>query len=134
MIAAPAPTPLWTAEEAAAATDGTAVGTWSAGNVVIDSRAVATGDLFVALRGPNHDGHDYVAKALKSGELQMACEDPDHPDNWPRNMFVWRSNLLGSSGKGHEQGQQVGKEIRPFDDVVEARRAMAEVTGRRSRT
>jgi nitrate reductase alpha subunit len=28
--------------------------------------------------------------------------DPDHPDNWPRNMFVWRSNLLGSSGKGHE--------------------------------
>ena len=23
---------------------------------------------------------DYVAKALKSGELQMACEDPDHPD------------------------------------------------------
>ena len=45
---------------------------------------------------------DYVAKAFKSGELQMACEDPDHPDNWPRNMFVWRSNLLGSSGKGHE--------------------------------
>jgi nitrate reductase alpha subunit len=28
--------------------------------------------------------------------------DPDHPDNWPRNLFVWRSNLLGSSGKGHE--------------------------------
>jgi nitrate reductase alpha subunit len=32
----------------------------------------------------------------------MSCMDPDHPDNWPRNMFVWRSNLLGSSGKGHE--------------------------------
>jgi nitrate reductase alpha subunit len=32
----------------------------------------------------------------------MSCEDPDHPDNWPRNMFVWRSNILGSSGKGHE--------------------------------
>jgi nitrate reductase alpha subunit len=28
--------------------------------------------------------------------------DPDDPANWPRNMFVWRSNLLGSSGKGHE--------------------------------
>ena len=23
-------------------------------------------------------------------------------ENWPRNLFVWRSNLLGSSGKGHE--------------------------------
>ncbi|MDF1587044.1 nitrate reductase subunit alpha [Marinimicrococcus flavescens] len=45
---------------------------------------------------------DYVAKALKSGELQMSCEDPDDPANWPRNLFVWRSNLLGSSGKGHE--------------------------------
>jgi nitrate reductase alpha subunit len=45
---------------------------------------------------------DYVAKSLKSGELKMACEDPDNPKNWPRNMFVWRSNLLGSSGKGHE--------------------------------
>ena len=32
----------------------------------------------------------------------MSCEDPDDPANWPRNLFVWRSNLLGSSGKGHE--------------------------------
>lgn len=45
---------------------------------------------------------DYVAQNLKSGELEMACEDPDAPENWPRNLFVWRSNLLGSSGKGHE--------------------------------
>ena len=36
------------------------------------------------------------------GRSEMTCEDPDHPDNWPRNMFVWRSNMLGSSGKGHE--------------------------------
>ena len=45
---------------------------------------------------------DYVARALKSGELKLSCEDPDNPKNWPRNLFVWRSNLLGSSGKGHE--------------------------------
>lgn len=45
---------------------------------------------------------DYVAAALKSGELRLSCEDPDNPKNWPRNLFVWRSNLLGSSGKGHE--------------------------------
>jgi len=44
----------------------------------------------------------YVAEQLKSGDLQMSCEDPDAPENWPRNLFVWRSNLLGSSGKGHE--------------------------------
>ncbi len=44
----------------------------------------------------------YVAKALKAGDLNFAWEDPDAPQNFPRNMFVWRSNLLGSSGKGHE--------------------------------
>jgi nitrate reductase alpha subunit len=32
----------------------------------------------------------------------MSCDDPDNPKNFPRNLFVWRSNLLGSSGKGHE--------------------------------
>ncbi len=45
---------------------------------------------------------DFVAEGLKSGKLKMSCEDPDNPTNWPRNLFVWRSNLLGSSGKGHE--------------------------------
>ena len=48
------------------------------------------------------DPKDYVVKSLKDGSLAMSCEDPDHPANWPRNMFVWRSNILGSSGKGHE--------------------------------
>ncbi len=48
------------------------------------------------------DPKDYVVDGLKSGDLRMSCEDPDNPANWPRNLFVWRSNLLGSSGKGHE--------------------------------
>jgi nitrate reductase alpha subunit len=43
-----------------------------------------------------------VAHDLKSGRLRMSCDDPDNPKNFPRNLFVWRSNLLGSSGKGHE--------------------------------
>jgi len=48
------------------------------------------------------EAKDFVAAKLKSGELAMSCDDPDDPANWPRNLFVWRSNLLGSSGKGHE--------------------------------
>ncbi len=48
------------------------------------------------------EAKDYVAKALKDGDLKLSCEDPDNPKNWPRNLFIWRSNLLGSSGKGHE--------------------------------
>jgi nitrate reductase alpha subunit len=45
---------------------------------------------------------DYVVDQLKSGDLKFACEDPDNKQNFPHNMFIWRSNLLGSSGKGHE--------------------------------
>jgi nitrate reductase alpha subunit len=48
------------------------------------------------------DPVEYAVEKLTSGELHMSCEDPDDPANWPRNLFVWRSNLLGSSGKGHE--------------------------------
>ena len=48
------------------------------------------------------DPKAYAVQGLQSGALKMSCTDPDHPDNWPRNMFVWRSNILGSSGKGHE--------------------------------
>ena len=55
-----------------------------------------------AARAAGKEPRDYIAEQLKSGKLQMSCEDPDAPENWPRNLFVWRSNLLGSSGKGHE--------------------------------
>lgn len=59
-------------------------------------------DVARAAKAADMDVADYVAEKLKSGELEMSCEDPDAPENWPRNLFVWRSNLLGSSGKGHE--------------------------------
>ncbi len=45
---------------------------------------------------------DYVVDRLKAGDLEFAAQDPDRADNFPRNLFVWRSNILGSSGKGHE--------------------------------
>ena len=59
--------PLWTAQDVAAATSGTPIGAWAASGVSIDSRSVEPGDLFIALAGPNFDGHDYVADALRRG-------------------------------------------------------------------
>ncbi len=60
--------PLWTSAEAQSATQGRLTGpAWSAHGVSIDSRTVAPGDLFIALAGPSHDGHDYVARALAAG-------------------------------------------------------------------
>ncbi|KZL28923.1 nitrate reductase subunit alpha [Pseudovibrio sp. Ad37] len=55
-----------------------------------------------AIEESGKEAKDYIAEELKSGGLKLSCEDPDNEANWPRNLFVWRSNLLGSSGKGHE--------------------------------
>ena len=37
--------------------------------VSIDSRTVRAGELFIAIHGPRHDGHDHVAGALERGAL-----------------------------------------------------------------
>ncbi|HZH28114.1 MAG TPA: UDP-N-acetylmuramoylalanyl-D-glutamyl-2,6-diaminopimelate--D-alanyl-D-alanine ligase [Azospirillaceae bacterium] len=67
MNAIPSHRILWTAQDAAAATNGRASGSWAATGVSIDSRSVEPGDLFIALKGPNFDGHDFVAGALAAG-------------------------------------------------------------------
>ncbi|MGH6960555.1 MAG: Mur ligase domain-containing protein, partial [Dongiaceae bacterium] len=59
--------PSWTSAEAAAATGGSSTRDWRAGGVSIDSRTMRRGDLFVALAGPNFDGHDFIGAALAAG-------------------------------------------------------------------
>ncbi len=58
---------LWTSKEAVEATGGTSTTDWSATGVSIDTRTIKTGDLFVALHGPNFDGNDFAADALSNG-------------------------------------------------------------------
>ena len=57
---------LWTAKEAESATGGHAIGDWTCDGVSIDTRTLAPGDLFVALKDVR-DGHDFVAMALEKG-------------------------------------------------------------------
>ncbi len=37
--------------------------------VSIDSRTIRAGELFIAIHGPSHDGHDHVASALERGAI-----------------------------------------------------------------
>jgi UDP-N-acetylmuramoyl-tripeptide--D-alanyl-D-alanine ligase len=67
---------LWTATELAVATGGRARGNWSVAGVAIDSRTVQPGELFIALRGPHHDGHDFVAAALAKGAAALVDRLP----------------------------------------------------------
>jgi nitrate reductase alpha subunit len=68
------------------------------------------------------DPSAHVVDGLKSGHLQFACEDPDAPENFPRCLTVWRSNLLGSSAKGNEYFL---KHLLGTDSSVSAREADA---------
>ncbi len=45
-------------------------------SVSIDSRTITSGALFVALKGPNFDGHDYIARAREKGAAAALVSEP----------------------------------------------------------
>src|SRR5260370_26764035 len=70
----------WTVEEVAHALGVTPAGGLDAlarlAGVSIDSRTAAGGELFVAIHGPRHDGHNFVVGALDAGALTaIAAQD-----------------------------------------------------------
>ncbi|MDH5749984.1 MAG: UDP-N-acetylmuramoylalanyl-D-glutamyl-2,6-diaminopimelate--D-alanyl-D-alanine ligase [Rhodospirillales bacterium] len=65
---------LWTAKDAVAATGGRTGAAWNASGVSIDTRTLRPGDLFIAIKGPNFDGHAFASKALASGAAAVVVE------------------------------------------------------------
>src|SRR5258707_12854462 len=47
--------------------------------VSIDSRTIRAGELFVAIHGPRHDGHDHVASALERGAMAAVVAEAQLP-------------------------------------------------------
>jgi UDP-N-acetylmuramoyl-tripeptide--D-alanyl-D-alanine ligase len=58
---------LWTSDEIAGATGGTASAPFDVTGVTFDSRELGAGDLFVAMPGTVHDGHAFVDAAFAAG-------------------------------------------------------------------
>lgn len=46
--------------------------------------------------------NNYLVKQLKEEKINFSISDPDAPENFPRNLIIWRANLITSSSKGHE--------------------------------
>ncbi len=101
---------LWTAEEAAAATGGTAYGNWAVDGVSIDTRTIAPGDLFVALKAAR-DGHEFVAQALEKGAgAALVSRDPsEFPEGAP--LLVVPDVLKGLEDLGRAARARTKAEI-----------------------
>jgi MurE/MurF fusion protein len=101
-----APLPLWSAAEAAQATGGKSTRDWRAVGLSIDSRSVKPNELFVALKGPNFDGHDYVGAALKAGAVAALVQRvPDGlPDDAP--LLVVDDTMAGLEALGQAARQR----------------------------
>lgn len=103
---------LWTVHDICAATGGRCAGTWTATGVSIDSRTVAEGDLFIAIAGPTHDGHDWVADALAKGAAGAVVHRVPEGCEADRLVVVTDTfealNALGRAGRDRFGGKVVG--------------------------
>jgi len=81
--------PLWTAEEAQAATGGRLLhgSNWAATGVSIDTRSLEPGDLFVALKDVR-DGHDFRPQAFVSGAAAALISDARKIDDLGAGLAV----------------------------------------------
>ncbi len=100
--------PLWTLGEIVAATNGACLGARETpvAGFSIDTRSLGKGEGFVAIRGPNRDGHAFVAAALDQG---AACAIVD-----------------GTFPPGDEERLvRVGETLQALNDLGRASRARA---------
>jgi UDP-N-acetylmuramoyl-tripeptide--D-alanyl-D-alanine ligase len=88
--------PLWTSDEIAAATGGTASASFAVTGVTFDSREVGPGDLFVAMPGTVHDGHRFLDQAFAAG---AAGAITSHPIDQPHVLVPDTARALEDLGR-----------------------------------
>jgi UDP-N-acetylmuramoyl-tripeptide--D-alanyl-D-alanine ligase len=97
--------------------------------VSIDSRTVRAGELFIAIHGPRHDGHDFVAAALAAGAAAALVEErrvAQLPEETLGKILVVDGTM--------DALQTLARAVRRAWAVVSAGRKIAAVTGSTGKT
>lgn len=97
--------------------------------VSIDSRTVRAGELFIAIHGPRHDGHNFVAAALAAGAAAAVVEKkrvPELSEDTRGKTLVVRGTV--------DALQTLARAVRRAWAVVSAGRKIAAVTGSTGKT
>lgn len=63
-------------------------------NVRIDSREVIPGDIFLAIRGNNYDGHDFIEEAVTRGAIAVFSQDKSYTSKVPNIVVENTLNAL----------------------------------------
>jgi UDP-N-acetylmuramoyl-L-alanyl-D-glutamate--2,6-diaminopimelate ligase len=93
-------------------------------DICFDSRKVTTGSLFVAIKGNQSDGHDYIENAIKSGATAIVAESiPESLQNLPTASIV-----VSNSAKA------LGLMASCFYDNPSAKLTLVGVTGTNGKT
>lgn len=100
--------PLWTAEALAQATGGTASTAFDVSGVAFDSREIGAGDLFVAMKGEETDGHRFIDQAFSKGAAGAIVSEPvDHPHILVADS-VAALNALGVASRARSSAKIAG--------------------------
>ena len=100
--------PLWTSAEIAGAVEGTAKDGFEVEGVTFDSREVGAGDLFVALKGEQTDGHRFVPQAFASGASgALVSQEVDGPYVVVEDTFE-ALNDLGRAARTRAAAKVIG--------------------------
>ena len=70
----------------------------NARNICVDSRTVADGDIFVAVKGTACDGHDFIDQAIENGAEYIVCQSaPDRCEGWQPQAQLGDGSLRASN-------------------------------------
>ena len=108
--------PFWSSDRATEAlqpllVDDAPRGSTSFNRVSTDTRTIAPGDLFVALKGENHDAHDHLGEAIAKGALGLVVSNAQPAATLAVPTFIVRDTVAALGALARYRRRAWGKAV-----------------------